>query len=325
MFLTGCAEADSLSARRIRPFSTPGRFWRGNLHAHSTLSDGALTPWDVVEAYKRAGYDFVQLSDHFIDRFDWPIADTRKLRSNNFTTLIGAEVHAMGTSVGEYWHIVATGLPFDFPHAAPEESGPRLAERAREAGAFVAIAHPSWSQLTIEDGRSLSAAHAVEVYNHTCAVMTDRGDGFYLLDQLCNEDRRLTAVAGDDAHFHNGDLDAFGGYVMVKSESLEPESLLRALKAGEFYSTQGPRIYNIELTRNDVRVECSPVNTLAVVTGASPAVSRVGRGLTQATIEFAEVAKWAWRDLPPCKWFRIVAIDGSRRAWTNPIWVDALD
>ena len=154
----------------------------------------------------------------------------------------------MATTAGEYWHIVATGLPFDFPPAEPDESAPQLAERARDAGAFVAIAHPSWSQLTIEDGRSLGAAHAVEVYNHTCAVMTDRGDGFYLLDQLCNEDRRLTAVAGDDAHFHNGDLDAFGAYVMVKSESLEPESLLGALKAGEFYSTQGPRIHSVDLT-----------------------------------------------------------------------------
>jgi len=29
---------------------------------------------------------------------------------------------------------------------------------------------------------------------------------------------------------------------------------------------------------------------------------------------------------PQIKWFRIVAIDGPRRrAWTNPIWVDALD
>jgi hypothetical protein len=117
------------------------------------------------------------------------------------------------------------GCRSTFP-AKPDESAAQLAKRAREAGAFVAIAHPSWSQLTIEDGRSLGAAHAVEVYNHTCAVLTDRGDGFYLLDQLCNEDRRLMAVAGDDAHFHNGDLDAFGGYVMVKSETLEPESLL---------------------------------------------------------------------------------------------------
>src|SRR5579871_2997161 len=127
MRLTEHVEADNLTAMRIRPFSTPGRFWRGNLHAHSTLSDGALNPADVVEAYKRAGYDFVQVSDHFLDRFDWPIADTRELRSDDFTTLIGAEVHAMGTSVGEYWHIVATGLPLDFPRANREESGPELA------------------------------------------------------------------------------------------------------------------------------------------------------------------------------------------------------
>jgi hypothetical protein len=309
---------------RIPPFSTPGRFWRGNLHAHSTLSDGALKPDEVVGAYRRAGYDFLQVSDHFLGRFDWPIVDTRKLRSNDFTTLIGAEIHAMSTTAGEYWHVVATGLPLDFAAAGPDETGPQLAARAREAGAFVTIAHPSWSQLTIEDGRSLKAAHAVEVYNHTCAILTDRGEGFYLLDQLCNEDRRLTAVAGDDAHFHNGDLDAFGGYVMVKSGSLDPDSLLEALKAGQFYSSQGPRIYDVEVTRTEARIECSPVHTIALVTNASPALSRVGRGLTHATIEFAEAKKWAWSDLPPVKWFRIVVIDGPRRrAWTNPIWVDS--
>ena len=108
---------------RIRPFSTPGHFWRGNLHAHSTLSDGALNPETVVGAYKQAGYDFIQVSDHFLGRFDWPIVDTRNLRCHNFTTLIGAEVHAMGTSAGEYWHIVATGLPIDFPHPGPDERG----------------------------------------------------------------------------------------------------------------------------------------------------------------------------------------------------------
>ena len=35
---------------RIPPFSTPGRFWRGNLHTHSNRSDGALTPERVVDA-----------------------------------------------------------------------------------------------------------------------------------------------------------------------------------------------------------------------------------------------------------------------------------
>src|ERR1700684_2343721 len=114
---------------RIRPFSTPGRFWRGNLHAHSNLSDGALNPVDVVEAYKRAGYDFLQVADHFLGRVDRPIADTRALRCSTFTTLIGAEIHAMGTSAGEYWHVVATGLPFDFRLAEPTESPAPLARR----------------------------------------------------------------------------------------------------------------------------------------------------------------------------------------------------
>ena len=85
-------------------------------------------------------------------------------------------------------------------------------------------------------------------------------------------------------------------------------------------------LHNIdELTRKDVRVECTPANTIAVVTGASAAVSRVGRGLTDVTIEYAEARKWAWSELPPIKWFRIVVIDGARRAWTNPIWVDSLN
>ena len=147
-------------------------------------------PIRVVEAYKDAGYDFMMLSDHFLDRYHWPIADTRGMRSNRFTTIIGSELHAPATVVGELWHIVAAGLPLDFPPAGPEETGPALARRAREAGAFVGIAHPSWSQLTMEDARALDAAHAVEIYNHGCAVETDRGEGWYLFDQMLNEGSR---------------------------------------------------------------------------------------------------------------------------------------
>ena len=107
----------------LSPFSLPGRFWRGNLHTHSTLSDGALEPPQVIEAYKNAGYDFMMLSDHFMGHYNWPIADTRALRSNNFTTIIGSELHAPQTQVGELWHIVAAGLPLDFPPAGKSETG----------------------------------------------------------------------------------------------------------------------------------------------------------------------------------------------------------
>jgi len=309
----------------IAPFSTPGRFWRGNLHTHSTLSDGGLAPEAVIAAYKRNGYDFLQLSEHFLDRFGWPIADTRAFRSNAFTTLIGAELHAMATSAGELWHILAVGLPLDFSPAAPSETGPELARRARDAGAFVAIAHPAWSQLAESDGVALDAAHAVEVYNHGCAIETDRGDGFYLLDRLSNLGRRLTAIATDDAHFNHGERDAFGGFVEVKAESLDPEALLAALKAGHFYASQGPRLHDVRVGRDEIVVETSPVETVALLTGTSRALHVSGSQITHADFDMTGAAKKAWTETGADAWFRIVAIDAAgRRAWTNPIWLDGL-
>jgi hypothetical protein len=304
----------------ISPFSLKGRFWRGNLHTHSNLSDGALPLDRTVEAYKDAGYDFVQMSEHFIDRYRWPLADTRQFRSNSFTTLLGAELHAMATSVGELWHILAAGLPIDFEPPAPEETGPQLAARAAAAGAFIGIAHPAWSQLSVEDGHALEAAHAVEVYNHGCFVEVDRGDGWYLLDQLLRQGKRLTAFATDDAHFKSDD--AFGGWVHVKAEALDPEALLASLKAGDYYSSQGPQIYELAIDGDELWIASSPVDAIAVVGHNSRSAGRYGRAISEARIDLAGLGK-SWTEVKQSPWIRVVLVDrGGRRAWTNPIWHD---
>ncbi|MEL6736645.1 MAG: phosphotransferase, partial [Pseudomonadota bacterium] len=36
---------------QLSAFSAPGRFWRGNLHTHSTVSDGVLEPEEVCRRY----------------------------------------------------------------------------------------------------------------------------------------------------------------------------------------------------------------------------------------------------------------------------------
>lgn len=306
----------------LPPFSTPGRFWRGNLHTHSNLSDGALEPQAVVEAYKAAGYDFMQLSEHFIGNFDFPIADTRSFRSNNFTTLIGAELHAPVTQAGELWHIVAAGLPLDFPRNLDGETGVQVARRAAEAGAFIGIAHPAWSQLTIEDGRAIDCAHAVEIYNHGCAIENDRGDGWYLADQLLTEGKRLTAFATDDAHFKTPDH--FGGWVHVKADSLDPDALLVALKQGNYYSSMGPRIEEISIEDKMLNVRCSPVDTITVVCGTSRTVTRNGRSITEAELDLKQLDN-GWLLAKSSPWFRVTVIDNAgKRAWSNPIWWDEL-
>ena len=46
------------------PFKAPGRWFKGNLHTHTTNSDGLLTPSQIAFLYKANGYDFLSITDH---------------------------------------------------------------------------------------------------------------------------------------------------------------------------------------------------------------------------------------------------------------------
>ena len=299
-------------------FTAPGRFWRGNLHTHSTRSDGVLSPEEVCRRYRAEGYDFLALTDHFVGQYGYPIVDTVPMRTDGFTTILGAELHSGAMANGELWHILAVGLPADFaPSQSPgfqpvqgQETGAELAARAVAAGAFVAIAHPQWSGLTEADARSITAAHAVEVYNHGCAMGCDRPDGFALADLLLTEGRDVTLIATDDAHF--SEPDHFGGWVMVKAGANAPEALLAALKAGHFYSTQGPELRDVRIEGGHVVVECSAVSSVVAIGWGTGAKAVHGRSLTRAAVPLDR--------LNNSPWLRVAVIDAAgKRAWSNPI------
>ena len=301
----------------LSAFNAPGQFYRGNLHTHSTLSDGCLDPAEVCRRYCAEGYDFISLTDHFIGQYGYPIADTTPFHETGFTTIPGAELHSGAMQNGELWHILAVGLPSGFtPPDAPgflpvegQESGPAIARRAREAGAFVTIAHPHWSGLTLADARSIDAAHAVEIYNHGCAVGCDREGGGHVLDLLLSEGRELSLIATDDAHF--SEPDHFGAWVMVKATDNTPDRLLAALKQGDFYSSQGPAIHDVALTPDAVNVDCSAAAAVIVQGHGQAAAATHGRSMTRATVPLARVAG--------SPWLRVTVVDAAgRRAWTNP-------
>jgi hypothetical protein len=298
-------------------FTAPGRFWRGNLHTHSNRSDGVLDPEEVCRRYRAEGYDFLALTDHVVGRYGYPIIDTVPFRTNSFTTILGAELHSGAMANGELWHILAVGLPADFaPSHSPDfkivagqESGPDLAARAVASGAFVAIAHPQWSGLTLADARSITAAHAVEIYNHGCAEGCDRADGFGIADLLLTEGRRLSLIATDDAHF--SEPDHFGGWVMVKADQNEPDALLESLKAGTFYSSQGPELRDVRITGDAVEVDCSAVRSVIVLGAGTAAKAVHGESLTTARVPLDRFRDSAW--------VRVTVIDrAGKRAWSNP-------
>ncbi len=295
-------------------FAKPGHFFRGNLHTHSTVSDGALDPGEVCRRYIEAGYDFICLSDHFMEVYGYPVTDTIGHRTNRFTTILGAEVHTGKMHNGEIWHILAVGLPLDFPATEDNEMPDMLARRCFDAGAYVVIAHPEWNGMTKEDARLIDAAHAVEIYNHGCHIESDRGYGIAVYDKMLNEGKRMTACATDDAHFR-GAPDHFGGWVMVKAQDNEPHALLEALKAGEYYSSTGPELHEFKIENDRIIIECSPASNIIAIGDLTRSRAVHGDGLTWADLSLDRFRSGGW--------VRVVVQDAAgKRAWSNPIWLD---
>lgn len=302
----------------ITPFDLPGRFWRGNLHTHSTRSDGTRTPEYVCRYYHALGYDFISLTDHFLPEYGFPITDTVPYRTPDFTTLIGAELHAgrIGSN-GEIWHILANGLPADFAQPGADETGPQIAARAMAAGAFVTCAHPAWYALTEDEVLSLGDVHAVETMNGISADHSDRIDSWYMLDALLARGRRYFALMTDDAHFHAVNADVMLAWTWVKADSLTPEALLMALKAGHYYNSSGPQLLDVQIDRSAGKayIHCSPVDSMFVIGRGSHSAYAHGNGMIEHELSLKRLG-----NSPYC---RIMVRDrNGGRAWTNPIFFD---
>ena len=119
----------------------------------------------------------------------------------------------------------------------------------RSKGCFTTYNHPLWSRVDPEEVFSLQGLWAMEIYNHGSEL------GF-----------------GENPPEY---FDSFGGYVCVCSESLDHESIVNHLLAGDYYSSQGPEICPWGIRDDHVFVECSPCDRICFVTGGPTYNSRM--------------------------------------------------
>lgn len=156
--------------------------------------------------------------------------------------------------------------------------------------------------------------HAVETYNVNAAhTWPDQAEGRYAVDALLARGHRLHVTVGDDAHWLHP-WDRFRAWVQVRSERLDPDALLHALRAGAYYSTQGPRIDDVEVDGDRVHVRCSPARAIALtgIHGWRSAMAEGDPHLTEAVLDLGRLRSPYWR-------LTVTAPDGTR-AWTNPVW-----
>jgi len=293
------------------PFSASGTFFKGNIHCHSTSSDGNLTPEEICDLYRREGYDFISLTDHFLEMFNYPITDTTAFRTDNFTTLIGAELHGDTLKNGSPWHVVAVGLPKDFAPIPLDTPVKDILARANKAGAFTVLAHPAWYGLSEADVTDTGYFDAIEIFNGGCADDNDSAENAHFVDILLGQGMDFTLIAVDDAHVPMDKMDFNQGWIMVKAQHNDSGEILQALKNGSFYSSTGPLIHDVRIEDDEVVVACSPAERV-FVSGLRPdatCFTNTG-GVRETRLQLKNIRS---------DWARVTVRDRSgKRAWTNP-------
>src|SRR5687768_11437451 len=72
------------------PFAVVGEWRRGNIHTHSTASDGQMSVAQVADWYAARGYDFLCITDHDLVAPD--VLDPRRHGDSNIVLIPGAEI-----------------------------------------------------------------------------------------------------------------------------------------------------------------------------------------------------------------------------------------
>jgi hypothetical protein len=304
------------------PFTEKGNWYKGNLHTHTTHSDGKKTIKEHLEAYKNNGYKFLAITDH--NKY----TNTSNLSKDDFLLIQGQEVSVGTNSSGDFYHILALGLgdQMSIFTPDPDENPQKVIDFIKKENGVSIIAHPYWSGLDFNDLLKLKGYNGIEVYNHLTELLNDRGDSMIYWDALLSKKRRLCGFATDDTHNLNWEgmpSDYNGGWINVKSQELTQESIIDSIKKGLFYSSSGPEIKDIIIEDDTISVKTSPVQKIAFATRASKGIR--GRVRCNKTLD-KPITSMSYSALPRDMYVRVQVTDfNGHRAWSNPIYISSTE
>lgn len=303
------------------PFAELGAWLRCALHAHTTNSDGELSPSLLARHYERAGFDVLFVTDHW--------RRTVEPSTERLLVVAGTELDASTGVPGREAHVL--GLGVDADPAEPGVEFPSIAETAawvEAVGGVAFLAHPYWSGLAAPEFAGCEALLGLEVYNAGCELEVGRGVSAVHWDDVLEADGRpWFAIAADDSH-HPG-FDSALAWTWVRAEEPSRDAVLAALRAGAFYSSTGPALEDVTLEGEVVEVCTSPARSVTLMTGrgrgASVNAGRLGYAYRGEILERSpEGAITRARLVAPrsAPYGRVEVTDwNGGRAWTNPLWI----
>lgn len=294
------------------PWSVEGEWLRGNLHVHSTGSDGRLTPQQVVDRYAQLGDTLLAISDHNV------VTDIADLDARGMVLLPASEVTAPGGELGTSYHLLAIGAKEVPPPRTPASEA---AAFLRDQGAVVFVGHPHWSGLTVGDILALSdTACGVEIHNGATVLDSCKGEALTHWDELLRRGAHLWGFAADDMHW--GTIDLGLAWVHVRVRERTPEAVLAALSAGHFYASAGPQLLEVSLSDRTVFVRTTPCLGIYCLAFGPRNRLAFDRSSADRGGPLQPITEASFRLSGDECYIRIQAVDTQRRsAWSNPFYL----
>ena len=297
-------------------------WYKGNIHTHTTESDGDADPKTVVRWFRRHGYDFLVLSDHN-HRTILEYGEGRR-RPKKPLMIPGEEVSVRLRNGTVPIHINGIGID---RLVEPIDAGGIVATLQAnvnaivQAGGIASINHPNYQwAFDHESIRQVTGASLLEVFNGVSVANVDGAPGRpgyeEIWDGVLSAGRVIFGVATDDSHNYSD----FGpsmanpgrGWVVVRAAELTADAIVDSLASGDFYSSTGVTLAELEISPESVHLRIEQESShlyrtrftgrdgalLAEVVGLEAGYSiRGDEGYVRAT----------------------VVSSGNTKAWTQPV------
>lgn len=217
-----------------------GSFYKANLHCHTTVSDGNLTPEQVKELYKSKGYSVVAYTDHDV------LISHPELNDKDFIALNGYEMEVREGVVTDadranyianknerkqchmcfiaiepdnlemvcynrenycYFENVKYRDQVHYADHKPDyfrhytpECISDMMVKGRENGYFVTYNHPAWSLEDFTQYTKYNGMHAMEICNYSCFKNGYDDYSPRVYDDMLRAGKRIFCIGADDNH-----------------------------------------------------------------------------------------------------------------------------
>ena len=318
--------------------------YKANLHCHTTVSDGNLSPSEIKAMYQRAGYSAVAFTDHEVLLGHGDLTDASFVALHGYETAIkdGTPEERTGHFMKVHHLCLLAKEPDTLSQVCfyPENFTPgnaasylpfvryvgekckyeysisfvnHLIRTAKEHGFFVTYNHPRWSLQTFREICDVEGLFGIEVFNGGCLPHGDGTSGFF--EDFLRDGKRLLPIAGDDNH-NGGGRAEFGAFTVIAAEKLEYRALTEALEKGNAYASTGPLIDELYFEGG----------FLTVRTPAPYTVTLRSEGRYTASAKDASFASFRIRREECGRYFRLEIADREgKQAVTRAFFLDEFD